>query len=223
MKRKYVRESFTDDELSNLKAGRCWCGKPRSEFQKGMRVYCSPEHRSIWQSKVLTWQEFRDDFLREHGRKCDICGVEPKRAEYEKLYAQREKERKKALMDMKPDVVESIIAHKLDELESEFERKFQEAIDPDNVDLYELESYAKRHRIPLPELPKFHSNMDEPDTMFEVDHIQAIVNGGNEFDKKNLQVLCQDCHRKKTKSDMQIANGVRINLDGVQTNLEALR
>ena len=32
---------FTDEELENLKNGKCWCGKDRSEFQKGMKVYCS--------------------------------------------------------------------------------------------------------------------------------------------------------------------------------------
>ena len=74
MKRTYVRESFTDEELANMKAGKCWCGKPKSEFQKGMRAYCSPDHRTIWQSKIMTWQEFRDEFIREHGEKCDSCG-----------------------------------------------------------------------------------------------------------------------------------------------------
>lgn len=36
----------------------------------------------------------------------------------------------------------------------------------------------------------------------EVDHIIAIVNGGEEFDPLNLQSLCHDCHVKKTRLDM---------------------
>lgn len=36
----------------------------------------------------------------------------------------------------------------------------------------------------------------------EVDHIIAIVNGGEEFDPKNLQSLCHECHVQKTKKDL---------------------
>ena len=36
----------------------------------------------------------------------------------------------------------------------------------------------------------------------EVDHIVAICNGGDAWDESNLQVLCIDCHRKKTKLDL---------------------
>lgn len=37
---------------------------------------------------------------------------------------------------------------------------------------------------------------------FQVDHIRAIINGGEEFNKNNLQVLCLNCHKKKTKVDL---------------------
>ena len=221
MRRTYMRESFTDDELANIKSGKCWCGKPRSEFQRGMRVYCSPEHRAIWQSKVLTWQEFRDQFLREHGKKCDMCGVESLHEEYEKLFGEAQKKRERALMELKPSIQDFIIAKKLDLLESDYERRFFEAVDPGNVSIYDLENYARQHKLKIPELPKWHNVSAQPERVFEVDHIQAIVNGGNEFDKSNLQVLCQDCHRKKTKNDMLIANGVKINFIGSQATLEA--
>ena len=36
----------------------------------------------------------------------------------------------------------------------------------------------------------------------EVDRIVAIVNGGDEWDRNNLQVLCHKCHLKKTRLDM---------------------
>ena len=35
----------------------------------------------------------------------------------------------------------------------------------------------------------------------EVDHKIAIMNGGDEFDKENLQVLCYQCHKDKTRID----------------------
>lgn len=37
----------------------------------------------------------------------------------------------------------------------------------------------------------------------QVDHILAIVNGGEMWDEKNLQTLCYNCHKKKTKKDLQ--------------------
>ena len=51
--RTYINYKFTDEELENLKNGKCWCGKDKSEFQKGMRVFCSPEHREIWRKKEI--------------------------------------------------------------------------------------------------------------------------------------------------------------------------
>jgi len=36
----------------------------------------------------------------------------------------------------------------------------------------------------------------------EVDHIVAIVNGGNMWDENNLRVLCHKCHVQKTKQDL---------------------
>lgn len=40
----------------------------------------------------------------------------------------------------------------------------------------------------------------------EVDHIIAVVNGGNYFDKKNLQTLCRVCHGIKTSEDLKEKN-----------------
>jgi len=38
----------------------------------------------------------------------------------------------------------------------------------------------------------------------EMDHIIAIVLGGHPWHKKNLQALCQECHKIKTKADVRI-------------------
>lgn len=38
----------------------------------------------------------------------------------------------------------------------------------------------------------------------EMDHIIAIILGGHPWDERNLQALCPECHRKKTKSDVKI-------------------
>ena len=39
-----------------------------------------------------------------------------------------------------------------------------------------------------------------------VDHIQAIVNDGDIWDESNLQVLCTECHKEKTRNDLKIAS-----------------
>ncbi len=36
----------------------------------------------------------------------------------------------------------------------------------------------------------------------EIDHILAIALGGNNWDLENLQLLCHDCHKKKTRKDI---------------------
>jgi len=47
--------------------------------------------------------------------------------------------------------------------------------------------------------------------LYEVDHIIAICNGGDEMDKENLQMLCSECHKEKTKLDMIENKKIRKN------------
>ena len=35
----------------------------------------------------------------------------------------------------------------------------------------------------------------------EVDHIVPLENGGPPYDPENLQVLCRDCHKAKTREE----------------------
>jgi len=42
------------------------------------------------------------------------------------------------------------------------------------------------------------------ETVYEVDHIVAIIFGGMCFDESNVRTLCGKCHKIKTKSDMAI-------------------
>jgi hypothetical protein len=204
--RRYAAAKFTDEELANLKAGKCWCGKDKSDFARGMRVYCTPEHREIWASKVVTWSEFRDKFLSVHGEYCDICGA---RNDTMEARQERRRERENAMIAVKAEHQDAIIASKLLDLEAWYEEQFAKAIDPEYITYREIETFARYHGIELPEV-------DEA-IKFEVDHRLAIVNGGAEFDKNNLQVLCEACHRKKTREDLRIAAGgdsmATINMD----------
>lgn len=36
---------------------------------------------------------------------------------------------------------------------------------------------------------------------FEVDHKVPIADGGDPWDENNLQILCEDCHKKKTSEE----------------------
>lgn len=42
------------------------------------------------------------------------------------------------------------------------------------------------------------------ESIYEVDHILAIIFGGMCFDEDNVRTLCGNCHKIKTKSDMGI-------------------
>lgn len=35
----------------------------------------------------------------------------------------------------------------------------------------------------------------------EVDHIVPLIDGGKEFDERNLQSLCIECHKEKTANE----------------------
>ena len=48
---------------------------------------------------------------------------------------------------------------------------------------------------------------------FELDHIVALVNGGQDTED-NLQVLCVECHEGKTRRDMGRREKVQIGVDG---------
>jgi 5-methylcytosine-specific restriction protein A len=48
---------------------------------------------------------------------------------------------------------------------------------------------------------------------FQLDHIKALVNGGDDTEGQT-QVLCIPCHEVKTNEDLKRTNPVRVGLDG---------
>ena len=200
MRRTYLAEAFTDDELANLRAGKCWCGKPRSEFGNGMRVYCSPDHRSIWYSKSSTWSQFRNDYLQKHGKFCDQCGRK------ELTWEDRARPRSKAIrayVVAHPEILKRVIAERVRRAEEDFERDLKRAYHGE-IDDDDLRPLIEASGEVLP--PPIRGETDD----FEVDHKVAIVNGGREFDEANLQVLCHRCHVGKTKSDMVLRDSTLL-------------
>lgn len=81
------------------------------------------------------------------------------------------------------------------------EDQYKDAMDMDKLieDTFRFDSRNN------PNIPKMPEDDHWPAERFDVDHIIAIVNGGEQWDEKNLQVLCQPCHKKKTKKDMELS------------------
>jgi 5-methylcytosine-specific restriction protein A len=57
----------------------------------------------------------------------------------------------------------------------------------------------------------------EPRLGVELDHVVALVNGGQDA-PSNMQLLCKPCHRDKTAKDMGFKPRPRIGLDGYPTD-----
>ena len=65
-------------------------------------------------------------------------------------------------------------------------------------EIFKRDKYTCQHCGYISELDKrgIHTT-----SYLECDHILAISLGGEEFDEKNLQTLCKECHKEKTKED----------------------
>lgn len=195
MVREQVKLSFPPEWNLRKKAGLCpACGKTKEEFEKDRKVYCSERCSNEYLKYYQTWQSLRDNFLKEHGEYCDKCKINKNK------FKKREQVRVKRLWD---DTIKKyskeIEAEKFRLLAIEEKRYLKEIKDIENIN---FENYIW-HRF----FEQFGVNYYEwrikDNISFEVDHKIAIVNGGDSWDKNNLQVLCSNCHKKKTKEDLK--------------------
>ncbi|MBE3095382.1 MAG: HNH endonuclease [Actinobacteria bacterium] len=179
------------------RAGLCpVCGKTKDLFEKGMRVYCSVKCRDEYASKYTHWSEIKDNVLKRDGERCTKCGITEKEFD-EKLKEEKRKYREQLLS--KPDI-QKRIREERDEQLVKWDEQFKERYDEIMDDHWILE-----HIFYYSEL---YEDMEMPNRIgFEVDHKIAIVNDGDIWDESNLQVLCTECHKKKTQEDMKIARG----------------
>ena len=194
MPREQIRTDYTEDEIKNLEAEKCFCGKPRSEFDKLMRVYCCMQHRSDWYARTITWSNFRDEVLEERGKKCVKCGCTP-----ESLKKSNKSDYHDWLNEVKQNqnamkMIQIIRVEKLNDLE----KQYQQIMNDDYLIKWNLD-----YKHDIKNLRQAPNEDHFVDTRFEVDHILAISLGGETWDKSNLQILCYKDHKIKTKEDMR--------------------
>ena len=196
MPREVTKNDYSQEEIRNLENGKCWCGKPKAEFDKGMKVYCCKKHYHEWYRRTVPWSIFKNEVLEEMGKKCAECGCTPQslkknqKTKY-KDWLQIVKNNPEAMMMVQHERVKQL---------NDLEKRYQQIMDDDyiiNMELGRLYS----------DLPKGIPKAPEEDhwigDRFEVDHIIAVSLDGEMWDKKNLQILCYNCHKKKTSEDMK--------------------
>lgn len=181
--RENIKYDIPKEWVKNFKRGLCpVCAKTKFEFDKVMKVYCSPKCREEYSKRIYTWQGLRDRILEERGEKCIKCQKTEKQLSKEK--GDYKKNSRKEYLKNHPEILEQ----RRKELMEESEEKYQEAL---NLKAEDLHLWGHEKELPY-----------QYDTL-EVDHIVAVCNGGDFWDQTNLQVLCYTCHKKKTKEDIK--------------------
>lgn len=191
--REAMMHNVPQEWLDNRKLGLCpVCGKSDEEFEKGRKIYCSKTCAKKYAECFMSWQDYKNSLL--HEPVCAMCGLTE--TTFKLQQNKRLKERNKMLLIKYKN---EIAAHKLERLRHA-EQMFLEdikRIEDASIDDWEIKTLLNNLGESLKE--DYTSR-----TFFEVDHIRAITNDGDMWDKKNLQVLCIDCHRKKTKQDLKV-------------------
>jgi len=177
------------------RAGLCpVCGKTKDLFKKGMKVYCSVKCRDAYANKYTHWSEIRNRVLKRDGEQCRNCGITDKK--FDEII-KNEKLKYREMLLSKPNIQKRIKEERDEQLvkwDEQWEERYKEIMD---------DHWILEHIFYYSELYK---DMDKPERIsFDVDHIVAIVNDGDLWDESNLQVLCSECHKKKTQEDLKTA------------------
>jgi 5-methylcytosine-specific restriction endonuclease McrA len=179
------------------KAGLCpVCGKTKVEFAPRMRVYCSVKCRNKYAKMFTTWAEVREQIFKRDGKKCKKCGITSDKI-FE-INKKKEEDNIKEWIKNNKKRIEQVRARKLVELSKEFEQEYDYLMNDFSIAKKEMSFDEK-------------NNFKRLKNEFEVDHIIAICNGGDMWDKKNMQVLCKEHHKEKTKKDLSQRKINKIN------------
>jgi len=192
MPREQISIEIPDEWNENMKHGRCWCGKNHTEFDRGQKFYCSLTHSKEYSKQIKYWSVFKEEVLDEQGRKCSECNHT--RETFGKMKKENEQDILRIESIKYPEAIKAGRAQMIIELEKKFE------LIKDDVYVLEHLSYKIDEVYGIPRLCDL---VDKRYFQLEVDHIIAVSLGGEMWDKKNLQVLCSECHKVKTRKDMK--------------------
>jgi 5-methylcytosine-specific restriction endonuclease McrA len=163
------------------------CNKPKEEFEPKMKVFCTPACREKYSEKIVWWQDLREKILKERGAKCEQCG-KTHEGEKTKLARESEKRWKKWISENREEI-EATRAKLLAYFSKEFEEHYKECMD---------DRYIANRAIDWDKQRELGLNNPFFTISFEVDHKVPIADGGDPWSKDNLQILCEECHKKKT-------------------------
>ncbi len=189
--RENIKYDIPKEWVENFKKGCCpVCAKTKFEFNKGMKVYCSPKCRIEYSKRIFTWQGLSTKIRNDRGEKCQKCG------NTKEIFDKRQKKTKtKTYIDYLKEHPE-LIELKRKELMDKAENYYKKA-----QMLGEIKDYSEEDYDIRPDVPYEIIKGDDKWLSFEVDHIIAVAFGGDFWDEENLQVLCSECHKEKTKKD----------------------
>jgi len=199
--RENIKYDIPKEWVENFKKGCCpVCGKTKFEFDKGQKVYCSKKCAEEYGERIYTWQQLVEKILEKRGKKCEKCGNTSSKKEKE--FMRLKKETIINYIESHPELIELKRKELMDKAEEYYQKalKYDEYVESlkGKEDKYSDLDWDMRVDIPYEVTNKF----EYPRIGFEIDHIKAVINGGDMWDEKNLQVLCDECHKKKTKEDM---------------------
>lgn len=190
MVREQIKVDIPDEWMENMKHGRCWCGKDHNEFEDNQKFYCSKAHADDYKKRIQYWSTFKSQVLDRDNESCVKCGRNKKGFEAEQKRLEIEYYRKNAILY--PKAIQMDRAIKLKELQEQYENIMNDGYIMQHINWKVTEEFG---------LPRI--SFDKEWFNVEVDHIKAVALGGEMWDIKNMQTLCTDCHKEKTKDDMK--------------------
>ena len=199
------------------------CGKPYEEWdpnRKRRSVTCSEKCGTEYNSKFVYWSNLSYKILKRDNFTCVKCG-----RNQNKLNEDIEKKKQKLEHERKKWFLENVPASEMEKVKKAFIEEAEEYLDKANSYFIASLDQEVIRKVATDEffhedLPYAHMDKNEewkkecplPDPRdierekieLNVDHIRAITNGGDEWGESNLQTLCEDCHKQKTREDMAI-------------------
>jgi 5-methylcytosine-specific restriction endonuclease McrA len=189
--RQSLKNDVPEEWRIRAKAGLCpVCAKTKDQWAKGARVFCSKKCREEYASKYCYWSDIRYKILERDKNTCKKCGISDEK--YRKKCDEIKNEALKKWAEENQDIIKTMRDERLVRLDRRFQEEYEQIMN----DMWMADhclTWEAQHRLTkLPQEPKM-----------EVDHTIPVFKGGDMWDEKNMQTLCDKCHRKKTTKELK--------------------